>query len=238
GMEGVSMAMRIILCLFSLTVILTAADPKGFQGADWGSTPAEVQGAVPGNGWNRVEQQELFPTSPDVIAYGRPQTIAGYPAQTTFYFYEEQFFQITISFDFSRLEEYDFNYNVFISVDEYYREIRSTTTTFVNDIYTLLREKYGRKQPVFKGIDPRNIFMRTDNYLAQERWNLRYNPSEYYKRIIARAYALWKYPETEITFAINISAADERFEYTLSATSQDLTKEIKETIRQNRSRGL
>lgn len=227
--------MRILSILFLTASLLYSMDPVGFQGALWGDSPQEVQSKATITGWEQVEPSGLFPDTKDITAYKIAQEIASYKANTYFYFYKDQFFQATIKFDFDSLKTYDFNYNVFISVDKYYREIRNTSRLFVNDIYTLLKEKYGKKQPRFKGIAPHDIFKRTDNYIAQERWNLRYNPSEYYKRIISRGYALWLYPKTEIIFAINISAADKRFDYTLSFTSISLVKEIQAEIQKNRT---
>lgn len=223
-----------LLLLISCNVLF-ARDPLGIQGALWGDSPQQVKTKAAISNWTEVDQSKLFPETQDIKTYKTSQTIASYTGTTYFYFYKDKLFQATIEFDFEKLKEYDFNYNVFISVDKYYREIRSTSKVFVQDIYSLLSEKYGKKQPQFKGIAPHNIFNRTDNYVAQERWNLRYNPSEYYKRIIARGYARWLYPKTEIIFAINISAADKRFDYTLSYTSLDLARTIKQEIQKNRT---
>jgi hypothetical protein len=225
----------VLICI--CVSLLSAQDPEGFQNIQWGAPAGEIQAEGLGEGWEEAEN-ELFPNTPGIQVFSRDQTIAGYNCNTRFYFYEDQFFQATVEFDFSELENYDFNYNVFISVDEYYREIRSTTLTFVNDIYVLLRRKYGQTHPVFKDINPKNMFVRTDNYIAQERWNLRYNPSEYYKRIVTRGYAKWKFPKTEIIFSIDISAADSRFDYLLSASSVELHEEIEDQIKENRSQGL
>lgn len=225
----------LFVLLFVLCSTVSAGDPLGIQGALWGDSPNDVKNKAALTEWTEVDKSQLFPGTTDITAYKTMQTIASYKATTYFYFYKDQLYQATIEFNFENLKEYDFNYNVFISVDKYYREIRSTSKVFVRDIYTLLRDKYGKKQPQFKGIAPHNIFNRTDNYVAQERWNLRYNPSEYYKRIIARGYARWLYPKTEIIFAINISAADKRFDYTLSYTSLDLALTIKKEIQKNRT---
>lgn len=229
------MQRSVLLLLFICTSLLFALDPMGFQGARWGDTQQEVQNKANIANWKEVNADKLFPNTKNIKAFKTDQTIASYKATTYFYFYKNKLFQATIDFNFNDLEEYDFNYNVFISVDKYYREIRSKTKVFVNDIYVLLRNKYGKKQPQFKGIAPHNIFNITDNYVAQERWNLRYNPSEYYKRIIANGYARWLYPKTEIIFAITISAADKRFDYTLSYTSLDVSREIKKEIQKSRS---
>ncbi|ERP31370.1 hypothetical protein [Chitinivibrio alkaliphilus] len=229
--------MKITIFLLCIPILLWAQAPQGFQEFEWGTGPDEISATALGEGWENTETP-LFPNTPEIEVFQRNQEIGGYTAVTNFYFYEDQFFQATVHFDFSHLAEYDFNFNVFISVDEYYREIRTQTLTFVNDIYTLLKRRYGRRQPVFKGIDPRNMFARTDNYISQERWNLRYNASEYYKRIITRGYAKWTYPETQIIFSIDISAPDERFDYLLSASSVALKKEIEDRVLDDRSLGL
>ncbi len=222
------------LALFSYGV----TKPNGLQDALWGESSQIVQGKLRGNGWRIVQNSNAFPAELQITMFELDQKIAGYDATTKLYFYKDQFFQSTIAFDFSSLENFSFNYNVFISVDRYYREIRSKSLTFVSDIYSLLRSKYGKKQPTFVNVDPRNIFANTDNYIYKERWNLRYHPSEYYKRIIAVAYAQWKYPKTDITFAVNISAADKRFDYTLSLTSVKYVKEISKEKSRIRVEGL
>ncbi len=230
--------MKILITLLLLISLSWGENPVGFQNGTWGEKSATVRQKANIGNWTAVQGDNLFPADMDITIFSTPQTIAGYDAITRFYFYKDQFFQATITFDFDDLKEYDFNYNVFISVDRYYREIRSKSLVFVADIYELLKNKYGKKQPLFMGVDPRNIFTATDNYIHQERWNLRYHPSEYYKRIIAQAYARWLYPKTEINFAVNISAADKRFDYTLSLTSLDFAKTIKRENRAKRSTGL
>ncbi len=222
---------RLLKCvLFAATLwcgIPAAEAPEGFQGALWGMAPAQVRDAAGVGGWGLVAD-DGFPADLGVEVYETNGTVAGYQASIKYYFFEQRFFQATVIFDFSELENYDFNYNVFISVDRYYREIHRRTTAFVSDIYDLLRKKYGKKEPVFKGLDPRFIFARSDAYIRQELWNLRYHPAEYYKRIVAAAYARWDFPKTRTIFSINIAAPTKRFDYMLSLTSLDLEKEINE----------
>jgi hypothetical protein len=214
------------------------APAEGFQDAAWGMKPAEVQKAAGVTGWQPVTPEPLFPKDLGVTLYRAPAIIAGYQAVVTYYFFREKFFQATVDFTFNELKNFDFNYNVFISVDRYYRAIHDRTLTFVNDIYDLLRKKYGMKKSVFRDLDPRFIFKDTDFYIRQEVWNLRYHPSEYYKRIIASAYAMWNFPKTRVVFSVNISAKDSRFDYKLSATSLDMEKEITETKDSLRMKGL
>jgi hypothetical protein len=89
----------------------------------------------------------------------------------------------------------------------------------VFDIFDLLRKKYGKKEPAFKGSDPRRIFGDLDEYLKKETWNLRSYPYEYYKKICASAFARWEFPNTTVTFSIAVSAPDKQFDYLLSLTS-------------------
>lgn len=228
------MRLIISILLFFALNIFSAEAPTGFQNADWGATPAAVQTAA-GVNWaanNALSQQ--FPPEMGITVYTANSTVAGYSATVDYYFFQNKFFQATVKFNFPELVNFDFNYNVFISVDKYYRTIHATTLTFVNDIYALLQKKYGKKQPVFKGLDPRHTFKYTDRYIKQEVWNLRYHPSEFYKRIVTASYARWDYPKTRIIFSINISAIDKRFDYQLSLVSMDLQKEInaaKDTLR-------
>ncbi len=216
----------------------SAEPPTGFQGAEWGMAPAQVQRVSGARGWANVSAELGFPQELQVAAFRSPSEIAGYPASVTYYFYQNQFFQATAAFDFSQLAEYDFNYNVYRSVDEYYRAIHDQTLTFVHDIYDLLAKKYGRREPVFDRLDPRDVFVRTDRYLKREKWNLRYHPYDYYKKIVASAYARWNFPKTRITFSVNISASDKRFDYNLSLTSLDLEREIRKRKDELRSRNL
>lgn len=203
-----------------------AQPPEGFQNAQWGMSPEEVRKAADIGGWQSIPVDPAFPQDLGITMYAASSTVAGYPAQVKYYFIEKKFFQATITFNFDQLKTFDFNYNVFISVDRYYRAIHDQTITFVADIYDLLHKKYGKKQPVFKGLDPRYIFKYTDAYIKQEIWNLRYHPSEYYKRIVTAAYARWDFPKTRVIFSINISAVDKRFDYQLSCTSLDLEKAV------------
>lgn len=202
------------------------APPVGYQNAVWGMSPAEVQQAANITAWQKQPVDASFPKDLNITSYTAQSTIAGYKAQVTYYFFEDQFIQATIKFKFDNLINFDFNYNVFISVDKYYRTIHNQTLTFVADIYDLLRKKYGKKQPVFKGLDPRYIFKYTDLYIKQELWNLRYHPSEYYKRIVTSAYSRWDFPKTRIIFSINISAKDKKFDYQLSLASIDFEKYV------------
>jgi len=228
-----------LLLILVFTSVAMAVAPVGIHEVPWGSAPAAVQGrAVPRpTGWTTVATTGM-PAGLPITAFSSQDSIAGYRATTTYYFYQNRLFQGTVKFDFEDLKTYDFNYNVFISVDKYYREIRTRTITFVTDIYDLLGAKYGRKQPVFMSLDPRMVLMDTDNYIGQERWNLRYHPSEYHKRILGRAYARWTYPKTEINFAVNIAAADKRFDYTLSFVSTELRREIENAVKVQRGSGL
>ncbi|MBD3391921.1 MAG: hypothetical protein GF418_07625 [Chitinivibrionales bacterium] len=223
--------------LFASLAVFSAEPPAGFQDAKWGSSPAQVRAAAQAASWQAVADNG-FPEGLNVTVYTAPATLAGYPASVSYYFFENKFFQATVVFDFDDLKNFDFNYNVYISVNRYYREIHDRTITFVHDIYDLLRKKYGRKEPVFKGLDPRHVFENTDRYIKQETWNLRYHPYEYYKRIVAAAYARWDFPETRVLFSVNISAIDKRFDYQLSAVSLDLEEEVNRKMDALRSQGL
>jgi hypothetical protein len=227
-----------ILCFFFCLKCLAVPIPEGFQGAAWGSAPDKARSDASIGQWQDMGTDNGFSPELNIKVYSASSTIAGYPASVKYYFYDNKFFQATVSFEFDQLENFDFNYNVFISVDRYYRAIHDQTLTFVADIYDLLRKKYGRKEPVFKGLDPRDIFRKTDLYIRQELWNLRYHPSEYYKRIVTAAYARWDFPETRVLFSINISAIDKRFDYQLSAVSLDLEKEINAKKDALRMKGL
>jgi len=215
-----------------------SSSPDGFNGAEWGSTPAEVQKAVGAANWQPDRVAADFPPEMGVTAFRANSTIAGYKAAVTYYFWQNRFFQATVRFDFDDLASFDFNYNVYRSVNEYYSVIRARTLNFVQDIYTLLGKKYGKKQPVFKGLDPRFAFVRLDAYLKQERWNLRYHPYDYYQRLVTAAYARWDFPKTRIIFSINISAPDKRFEYALSAVSLDMEKDVNKELDRLKMRGL
>jgi hypothetical protein len=143
-----------------------------------------------------------------------------------------------VKFPFDELSKYDFNYNVYRSVNDYYNVIRNRTTTFINDIYDLLRKKYGKKKPYFKELDPHKIFTDIDAAIDRERWNLKYHPYDYYRRIVTQAYARWDYPKTRALFSVAISAPDKRFDYTLSIASIDLAGRIEASCDSLRMRGL
>lgn len=223
--------LRIIVAVFCFYCNTAAQNPpEGFQNALWSMSAVQVQNAARITNWQTVTGESGFPDEINIQMYQSPSTIAGYSALVTYYFYDDKFFQATIAFNFDHLKNFDFNYNVFISVDKYYRAIRDQTLTFVTDIYDLLRKKYGRKQPVFKGLDPRFVFVQTDRMVKQNIWNFRYHPYEYYKKIVSAAYARWDFPQTKVIFSVNISAVDKRFDYQLSLTSLDLEKEIQTAI--------
>jgi len=216
----------------------TSSSPNGFNGATWGSTAAQVQRDVGATGWQPDRVAQDFPPEMGVTAFRVNSTIAGYKAAVTYYFWKDKFFQATVRFDFDDLASFDFNYNVYRSVNEYYSAIRARTLNFVLDIYSLLGKKYGKKEPIFKGLDPRYAFTRLDAYLKQERWNLRYHPYDYYQRIVTASYARWDFPKTRVIFSINISAPDKRFEYALSATSLDMEKDVQTELDRLKMRGL
>lgn len=227
-----------VAVILFLALSTRAAPPDGFRDAEWGSSSADVRSVVRPTQWSPDPPDNAFPAELKVVSYTTSDMVAGYPARVTYYFCADRFFQATVVFPFDKLVNYDFNYNVFRSVDQYYRDIHDQTTTFVKDIYDLLRKKYGKKEPVFKGLDPRFIFKNTDAYLKQERWNLRYNPSEYYKRIVTSAYARWDFPKTTVIFSINLSAADKRFDYQLSLTSVDQEQSVQAKLDSLRMKGL
>jgi len=232
-MKSIALLLLIIGSLFAVE------NPIGIHEVEWGASSALVQSEAnpPVVNWSATNA-DVTPTDLPVSAFTSNAVISGHQATTTYYFFNDSLYQATIQFHFSGLENYDFNYNVFVSVDGYYREIRSQTLVFVDNIYSTLRTKYGKKQPVFLPLDPRLVLMDTDNYIAQERWNLRYHPSEYYKRIIGRAYARWRFPETEINFAVNIAAADKRFDYTLSYISTKKRRDIANSVQEMNESGL
>jgi hypothetical protein len=236
------------LSLLPLLLIVSAAmaklppypgeEPSGFQGAPWGSSSQNVKDVTKPSTWAKLPSDNSFPKEMNIERYSGKQSVAGYAATVTYYFLDDKLVQATIAFDFDQLKNFDFNYNVFISVDKYYTAIHDQTLTFIADIYELLKKKYGKKEPVFKELDPRNMFVKLDKYLNQERWNMRYNPSEYHKRIIASAYARWDFPQTTAIFSINISAADKRFDYVLSLSSVELSPKVLEMKDSLRMRGL
>ncbi len=231
--------MKVLLLTLVLLSSIYAVNPIGVHQVTWGTSAAELQSkAVPAVvDWKETTPKSI-PKELPITAFTSKAQIAGYKAKTTYYFYNDKLFQATIHFDFNNLKNYDFNYNVFLSVDSYYREVRKQTLVFIDHIYALLEDKYGKKQPIFLPLDPKLVLMSTDNYLGQERWNHRYHPSEYYKRIIGTSYARWKYPKTEINFAVTISAADKRFDYTLSFLSTTLRREVEVAVKKQKSSGL
>ena len=234
-------SMLILILLMQLFFVFGAdaqIAPEGFNDAPWGSAAGEVQRITGAVGWQPDQIAADFPQEMNVTVFRAASEIAGYRAQVRYFFRQDQFFQATVRFDFDDLANYDYNYNVYRSVNQYYTVIRNRTLTFTNDIYALLRKKYGKKQPVFRGLDPRLIFSRLDAYLKQERWNLRYHPYDFYQRIVTSSYARWDFPKTRIIFSVNISAPDKRFDYQLSAVSLDLEREINNELDRLRMRGL
>ncbi|MCL2220665.1 MAG: hypothetical protein FWB94_12385 [Chitinispirillia bacterium] len=215
-----------------------SSSPDGFNGAAWGSTAAQVQQAVGAQGWQPDPVAQSFPPEMGVTAFRTNSTIAGYPAIATYYFWQDRFFQATVRFPFNDLVNFDFNYNVYRSVSEYYAAIRAQTLNFVQEIYSLLGQKYGKKQPIFRGLDPRYAFSRLDAYLKQERWNLRYHPYEFYQRIVTASYARWDFPKTRVIFSINIAAPEKRFDYMLSAVSLDMERDLRKELDRLKMRGL
>jgi hypothetical protein len=224
--------------LFVIAAALSASAFDGFQNATWGSSSETVKktNAIPA--WTAQPVGADFPKELGVTVFVAPQNIAGKSASVKYYFYNDKFFQATVRFNFDELKNYDFNYNVYRSVDEYYKAIRDRTTTFVYDIYDLLQKKYGKKQPIFERLDPRFMFSTLDDYLKKEIWNLRYYPYDYYKKIETSAYARWDHPQTRIIFSVAICAREKRFDYTLSLTSLDLENEISKKKDQIRMQNL
>jgi hypothetical protein len=222
------------LCL----LVATAFSFDGFQNAEWGAAPDGVKKANNPTSWSPQPAGTEFPKELNVTIINAAQQIAGRNASVKYYFYNNKFFQATVRFNFDNLKNFDFNYNVYRSVDSYYRAIRDQTVTFNFDIYDLLQKKYGKKQPIFEKLDPRFMFTDLDKYLKKEAWNLRYYPYEYYKKIIASAYARWDHPKTRILFSVNICATEKRFDYLLSLTSLDLETEITKKKDELRMQGL
>jgi hypothetical protein len=219
-----------LLALFLFAVIaprLYAAEPfDGFQNAPWGAKPDDVKKNNNPQTWTATTPGNEFPKELNIKIFSATQTIAGKAASVRYYFQDDKFFQATARFNFDNLKTFDFNYNVYQSVDGYYRAIHDHTLTFVFDVFDLLRKKYGKKEPAFKGVDPRFIFKNIDEYLKKEAWNLRSYPYEYYKKIAASAYAQWDLPKTRIIFSLAISAPEKQFDYELSLSSNDLAAMI------------
>jgi hypothetical protein len=219
-----------------------SSDPAsydGFNNAKWGIAPDAVRQATGAANWQAdATVAKDFPKELGITAFRSTAEIAGYKAVTTYYFWNNNFFQATVKFNFDDLKKYDFNYNVFRSVNQYYNAIRSKTLVFTSDIFDLLRKKYGTQKPYFKDLDPRNSFVELDKYLKRESWNLRYHPYDYYLRIMTQSYARWNFPKTAAIFSIAISAPDKRFDYTLSLSSLDLTPKINSAKDSLRMKGL
>jgi hypothetical protein len=232
--------MNILSSLGSVLILLagTVFSFDGFENAEWGAAPDAVKKANNPASWAVQAAGTEFPKELNVTIAIASQQIGGRNASVKYYFYNNKFFQATVRFNFDNLKTYDFNYNVYRSVDGYYKAIRDQTTTFVFDIYDLLQKKYGKKQPIFEKLDPRFMFTDLDRYLKKESWNLRYYPYEYYKKIIASAYARWDHPKTRILFSVNICATEKRFDYLLSLTSLDFENEINAKKDELRMRNL
>ncbi|MDG5815947.1 hypothetical protein QA601_12720 [Chitinispirillales bacterium ANBcel5] len=212
--------------------------PQGFNDVPWGSTPEEVQQIAQIPQWQPDPVADEFPQQMEIEVFSVDNEVAGYPANVRYYFYQQQFFQATVVFEFEELENFDYNFNVYRSVNEYYNAIRNTSLLFTQDIYSLLRKKYGKRKPIFRGLDPRLAFTRLDAYLRQEQWNLRYHPYAFYQRIVTAAYARWDFPKTRVIFSINIAAPQQRFDYKLSAVSLDLEREVNRQMDLIRMQGL
>ncbi len=233
--------MKILSLLFVSAVVSTlyAIDsPPAFYDIPWGTSADSVRILTKGQGWNTDNVGSEFPSDLKITVFNTNVTIAGYSASVRYYFWENKLFQSTVIFDFKELTSYDFNYNVYRSVSEYYSFIRSKTLTFVFDIYDLLAKKYGKKEPIFKGLDPRFTFFRLDALVKQEKWNFRYHPYDFFQMIATSSYARWDFPHTRVIFSVNISAADKRFEYLLSSASLDMVELVTARRDQLRMSGL
>ncbi|HMA66116.1 MAG: hypothetical protein ACM31E_02585 [Fibrobacterota bacterium] len=234
--------MRMIYCvivIFSIVIMIAAKGPEGFNGALWGDAPEKVRASSRASLWQPDNTTAKgFPDGMTISAFQSTDSVAGYKASVKYYFYENRFFQATVTFNFDDMKKYDFNYNVYRSVNEYYNYIRSKTLVFTDDIYKLLLQKYGKKEPVFEGLNPRYMFVNIDKYLNRERWNLRYHPYDYYTKIVTAAYARWDFPETRVTFSVAINAKDKRFDYQLSLISLDMEKTVRKTMDSLRMKGL
>jgi len=233
---------RLVKCAAGVLVVALAVhaapDPGGFNGALWGQSSNNVKTITKATVWQIDPVQQNFPPDLKVTVFRTTSVIAGYNASIRYYFQDDRFFQATVDFPFPDLVNFDFNYNVFRSVSEYYTVIRAKTLLFVDDIYALLSEKYGKKKPVFKGLDPRFIFEELDHYVMQERWNLRYHPYDFYQNIVTSSYARWDFPHTRVFFSVNIAAPQKRFDYRLSLASVDMSESIKKAMDVIRARGL
>ncbi|MCX7725592.1 MAG: hypothetical protein N2053_01955 [Chitinispirillaceae bacterium] len=225
-----------LLCLIVFTYGVD--EPDGFNGAKWGDSPEEVKKKVEAKVWQSDPIEKNFPANVNIKVYKTSGDVAGYKASTKYYFIENRLFQATIDFGFEDLKNFDFNYNVFRSVNEYYLAIKNRTVHFVNDIYDLLKKKYGKKKPFFEKLNPESVFTELEKYIERELWNLRYHPYDFYLHIVTSSYAVWDFPETKVIFSVNISAPEKRFDYKLSLSSQKMTKEIGNLIDSLRSKGL
>jgi len=206
---------------------LFAAVPfNGFQNALWGAKPDDVKKNNNPQTWTALPPGNEFPKELNITIFNATQTLAGKAAVVKYYFQDSKFFQATARFNFDNLKAFDFNYNVYQSVDKYYRAIHDQTLTFVFDVFDLLRKKYGKKRARLQGRRPEVHFKNTDEYLKKEAWNLRSYPYEYYRKIAASAFAQWDLPKTRIIFSINLSAPEKLFDYELSLSSNDMTAMI------------
>ena len=91
-----------------------SSDPAsydGFNNAKWGIAPEAVRQAAGAGNWqsdgNVVKE---FPKELGISAFKSTGDIAGYKAVTTYYFWNNRFFQATVKFNFDDLKKYDFNY--------------------------------------------------------------------------------------------------------------------------------
>ncbi len=234
--------MQSIKCLIIITALatmITAKGPGGFNGASWGDASEMVRTATKASLWQPDNATTRgFPSGMNISVFQSVDSVAGYKASIKYYFYNNRFFQATVTFNFDDMKRYDFNYNVYRSVNEYYNYIRSKSLVFTDDIYRLLLQKYGKKEPVFEGLNPRYMFVNIDKYLNRERWNLRYHPYDYYTKIVTAAYARWDFPETRVTFSVAINAKEKRFDYQLSLISLDMEKTVRTTMDSLRMKGL
>ncbi|MBN1578252.1 MAG: hypothetical protein JW913_16955 [Chitinispirillaceae bacterium] len=235
-MKRLTFALSVCALLFASA--RAAEDPGGFNGARWGASPDEVRKSSGATSWQSDPSEKNFPPELEVSVFRTAADIAGYKASVRYYFQNKRFFQATVDFNFDDLKRFDFNYNVFRSVNEYYTAIRAKTILFVNDIYDLLRKKYGTKEPVFRGLDPRIVFTELDRYVLQERWNLRYHPYDFYLNIVTASYARWNFPHTRVIFSLNIAAAQKRFDYQLSLSSTDMAGPLQRAMDAVRAKGL
>jgi hypothetical protein len=78
-------------------------------------------------GWQSDPLERDFPPELGVTVFRTNAQLAGYDASIRYYFQNDRFFQATADFDFNDLKNFDFNYNVFRSVNEYYTAIRTRT---------------------------------------------------------------------------------------------------------------